>query len=62
VHNEHSLIAEFVKRSKRDRYKEILSNSHLRHNTLLASVGFQSPIFRCWTLGTVALHTATRSC
>jgi hypothetical protein len=51
-----------VKRSKRDRYKEILSNSHLRHNTLLASVGFQSPIFRCWTLGTVALHTATRSC
>jgi hypothetical protein len=30
VHNEHSLIA-FVKRSKRDRYREILSNPRLRH-------------------------------
>jgi len=29
-------------------------------STLLASVGFQSPIFRRWTLGTVALHTAVR--
>jgi hypothetical protein len=31
VHNEHSLIAAFVKRSKRDRYREILSNPRLRH-------------------------------
>jgi len=31
VHNEHSLIAAFVKRSKRDRYREILANSRLRH-------------------------------
>ncbi len=31
MHNEHSLIAAFVKRSKRDRYREILSNPRLRH-------------------------------
>jgi hypothetical protein len=31
VHNEHSLIAAFVKRSKRERYREILSNPRLRH-------------------------------
>src|ERR1700730_9360143 len=31
VHNEHSVIAAFVKRSKRDRYREILSNPRLRH-------------------------------
>jgi len=31
VHNEHALIAAFVKRSKRDRYREILSNPRLRH-------------------------------
>jgi len=31
VHNEQSLIAAFVKRSKRDRYREILSNPCLRH-------------------------------
>jgi hypothetical protein len=31
VHNEHALIEAFVKRSKRDRYREFLSNSHLRH-------------------------------
>jgi hypothetical protein len=31
VHNEHSLIAAFVRRSKRDRYREILSNPRLRH-------------------------------
>jgi len=31
VHNEHALIAAFVKRNKRDRYREILSNSRLRH-------------------------------
>jgi hypothetical protein len=31
VHNEHSLIAAFVKHSKRDRYREILSNPRLRH-------------------------------
>jgi hypothetical protein len=31
VHNEHSLVAAFVKRSKRDRYREILSNPRLRH-------------------------------
>ncbi len=31
VRNEHSLIAAFVKRSKRDRYREILSNPRLRH-------------------------------
>jgi hypothetical protein len=31
VHDEHSLIAAFVKRSKRDRYREILSNPRLRH-------------------------------
>jgi len=31
VYNEHSLIAAFVKRSKRDRYREILSNPRLRH-------------------------------
>jgi len=30
VHNEHSLIAAFVKRNKRDRYREILSNPRLR--------------------------------
>jgi hypothetical protein len=31
VHNEHSLIAAFVKRNKRDRYRDILSNPRLRH-------------------------------
>jgi len=31
VHNAHSLISAFVKRSKRDRYREILSNPRLRH-------------------------------
>jgi hypothetical protein len=31
VHNEHALIAAFVKRSKRDRYREILSKPRLRH-------------------------------
>jgi hypothetical protein len=31
VHNEQSLIAAFVKRCKRDRYREILSNPRLRH-------------------------------
>lgn len=31
MENEHSLIAAFVKRSKRDRYREILSNPRLRH-------------------------------
>ena len=31
VYNEQSLIAAFVKRSKRDRYREILSNPRLRH-------------------------------
>ena len=31
MYNEHSLIAAFVKRSKRDRYREILSNPRLRH-------------------------------
>jgi hypothetical protein len=31
VHNEHSLIAAFVKRNKRERYREILSSERLRH-------------------------------
>jgi hypothetical protein len=31
VHKEHALIASFVKRSKRDRYREILSKPSLRH-------------------------------
>jgi hypothetical protein len=31
VHNEHSFIAKFVKRSKRDRYREMLTNPRLRH-------------------------------
>lgn len=31
VYNEHALIAAFVKRGKRDRYREILSNPRLRH-------------------------------
>jgi hypothetical protein len=31
VHNEHLLIAAFVKPTKRDRYREILSNPRLRH-------------------------------
>ena len=31
MHHEHSLIAAFVKRSKRNRYREILSNPRLRH-------------------------------
>jgi len=31
VHNEQSLVAAFVKRSKRDRYREILANPRLRH-------------------------------
>ena len=31
MHNEQTLIAAFVKRSKRDRYREILSNARLRH-------------------------------
>jgi hypothetical protein len=31
VHNEQSLVAAFVKRSKRDRYREMLSNPRLRH-------------------------------
>ena len=31
MHNEHSLVAAFVKRNKRDRYREILSSERLRH-------------------------------
>ena len=31
MYNEQALIAAFVKRSKRDRYREILSNPRLRH-------------------------------
>jgi hypothetical protein len=31
VHNEHSLVASFMKRSKSDRYREFLSNPRLRH-------------------------------
>ena len=31
MHNDHALIAAFVKRNKRDRYREILSNPRLRH-------------------------------
>jgi hypothetical protein len=31
VHNELSLIAAFVNRNKRDRYREFVSNPHLRH-------------------------------
>jgi hypothetical protein len=31
VHNEHSLIAAFVKRSKRDRYRDMISSPRLRH-------------------------------
>jgi hypothetical protein len=31
VHNEQAFIAAFVKRSKRERYREILSNPRLRH-------------------------------
>jgi hypothetical protein len=31
VHHENSLIAAFVKRNKRDRYREIVSDSRLRH-------------------------------
>jgi hypothetical protein len=31
VHNERSLVAAFVKRNKRDRYREILSSERLRH-------------------------------
>lgn len=31
MHNEHALIAAFVKRNKRDRYREILSDPRLRH-------------------------------
>lgn len=31
MHDDHALIAAFVKRSKRDRYREILSNPRLRH-------------------------------
>lgn len=31
VHNEQALIAAFVKRNKRDRYREFLSNPRLRH-------------------------------
>jgi hypothetical protein len=37
VHHEHALIAAFVKRSKRDRYREILSNPHLRHESPTSS-------------------------
>ncbi len=31
MHNEQALIAAFIKRSKRDRYREIVSNPRLRH-------------------------------
>ena len=31
MYNEHALIAAFVKRGKRDRYREFLSNPRLRH-------------------------------
>jgi hypothetical protein len=31
VHDEHSLLAAFVKRNKRDRYRELLSSERLRH-------------------------------
>lgn len=31
MHNEHALVAAFVKRSKRERYREMLSNPRLRH-------------------------------
>jgi hypothetical protein len=31
VHHEHSLVSAFIKRSKRDRYREFVSNARLRH-------------------------------
>jgi len=48
VHNEQSLIAAFVKRSKRDRYREILSNPRLRHKSTnqLAHFADFDPKFR----------------
>jgi len=48
VYNEHSLIAAFVKRSKRDRYREILSNPRLRHkfNNQLAHFTDFDPKYR----------------
>ena len=48
VHNEHSLIAAFVKRNKRDRYREMLSNPRLRHKVtdLLAHFADFDPKYR----------------
>ena len=40
MQNEQSLIAAFVKRNKRDRYREILSNPRLRHKFISQLVHF----------------------
>jgi hypothetical protein len=40
MHNEQALIAAFVKRSKRDRYREILSDPRLRHKFIGQLVHF----------------------
>jgi hypothetical protein len=57
VHNEQSLIAAFVKRSKRDRYREILSNPRLRHKftNQLAHFADFDPKFR---LGSIKQNDA----
>jgi hypothetical protein len=39
VHNEQALIAAFVKRSKRDRYREIRCDPHLRHKFIRLQIG-----------------------
>ncbi len=48
MHNEQALIAAFVKRSKRDRYREILSNPRLRHKFIsqLAHIKDFDPKYR----------------
>lgn len=54
MHHEQSLIAKFVKRSKRDRYREILSSPRLRHKftTQLAHFADFDPKYRLPLLST----------
>jgi hypothetical protein len=72
VHNELSLIAAFVNRNKRDRYREFVSNPRLRHkftNQLAHSADFDPKYrlsiltqFRLMRLGVRAIvATASRT-
>ena len=48
MHHENSLIAAFVKRNKRDRYREIISDSRLRHKFTSQLAGRVLPRAKTW--------------